>query len=116
MAWKGDSKTWIKGCDKMLALLEKEFQTASKKNADKKAKKLAKWQETIEIYKTEEDVQDAYGYGMITDVQRQELIAFLEKGEAELTALDEIDAYIYLLQCIARDMKQEKECLIEEAK
>lgn len=116
MAWRGNNKTWIKGCDKMLALLEKEFQTASKKNTDKKAKKLEKWQKTIEIYKTEEDVQDAYGYGMITDAQRQELIIFLEKGETELTALDEMDAYIYLLQSIARDMRQEKECLIEEAK
>lgn len=114
MPWQGDSQTWAAGCDKLLATLEKEYQKAVKKNDENKAKKRAKWQSLIDVYKTEEDVMDAYGYAMITEKQREDLLAQLAAGEEKVMELDVMDAYIHLLKSFMSDLRKEKECLLEE--
>ena len=116
MAWKGDNKTWVAGCDKLLTFFEKEWQKAIKKNEESKAKKWAKWQSLLDNYKSEDEINDAYGYEMITEKERQDLLARLAAGEENVMSLDATDAYIYLLQGFMSDLNKERECIIEELK
>lgn len=62
---------------KRLAYPLKQLQAA----ADKEEKSRRERAEALLEYKTEDEIMDAYGYEMITDDERRELIAALESGE-----------------------------------
>lgn len=108
MAWQGTMEAWSKGCDKALKLMEKELEKAIKKNDENKGKKLDKFRKMIHDYPTEQDVIEAYGYEMVTEKQKDELIEALRAGEEKATELDEFDSYIYLIITFIEDLRREK--------
>lgn len=68
------------GCRHLLKKLEpvqRSLEATSTKEKGKRADRAA----ALSQYETEQDIQDAYGYELITDDERQQLLNTLETGE-----------------------------------
>ena len=62
---------------KKLKPVQRSLETVVKREKAKRAERIA----ALNEYKTEQDIQDAYGYGYISDDERRQLLEMLETGE-----------------------------------
>lgn len=70
---------------------------ASKAAALVKAERVARQQELLGVYQTEDEIQDAYGYDEITEEDRDALLAALE-GRDNPSHQDLCEEEIYILE------------------
>lgn len=68
------------GCRLLIKKLEPVKRSLEKTVEREKAKR-AERTAVLSEYKTEQDIQDAFGYDLITDNERRQLIEMLETGE-----------------------------------
>lgn len=62
---------------KKLEPVQRSLEAAAAKEKEKRAIRMA----ALSQYETEQDIQDAYGYALITDDERRQLLDALESGE-----------------------------------
>lgn len=105
--WTGEDTTFLQGLDMVEPKLKKlrdSFKAAANKKRDKLASKLGD-------YDTEDAIQDAYGYGEITDKERIALLLLLQESKETQVAED---AAVFYINALLRDFKDEREGCLEE--
>jgi len=104
--WQGDNATFLKGLDTVGTKLNK-LRDSLAASAQKKREKLAA---KLGDYQTEEEIQDAYGYAVITEAERVSLLQLLQENKEALFAED---AAVFYLNAILRDLRVDREDWIE---
>lgn len=104
--WQGDDATFLKGLDTVKPKLEKLRDTLAKSAQTKRGKLAAK----LGDYQTEEDIQNAYGWAVITEDERVALLQLLQENKEALFAED---AAVFYLNAVLRDLRLDREDWIE---
>ena len=110
--WNGTDATYVKGLTVLEKRLEKLLQQY-KKSTDKRRASLPT---TVGAYTTEQELQDAFGYGDITDDEYHALLAEMRDKEDLLNDLYPEDAAAFFLSAVLRDLRYERDDLVAEMK